>query len=260
MNRRASPLILSLVVAFAATAGLTGCTIYTSTTTGAPKHQSRPRAHRPPPPAAPRPAPAAGKPSPAPSGPAKTVPSTRPDVTDVKRAPDSLVQPKKEDPPSTRTRAQQLPPGIGTGRPRGFRPDAPPAYWIWQGPRGHWRLRTTSKDQPHVFRGYIHPIETRIGDIQPSRNEFRDRIWKSGDGWAFSFKTKSHADGFTFAATDNGCVRFDLQLDGGPERKRIFVGAKEYQPSSNHFVVCPKNAPSLKARPTRSRTQLRRRP
>ena len=79
-----------------------------------------------------------------------------------------------------------------------------------------------------------------------SRTEFRDRIWKRNESFAFSFKTKSHADGFTFVSENNGCVRFDLQLDGGPEPKRIFVGSKELQPSSNHFVVCPKNAPSLR--------------
>lgn len=230
-----------------------GCTIYTSTTTGAPKPRPRPRAHRPPPSSQlPAPAPSAASPAPtAAAAPAPTVPN-------LKRAPSVAVQPRKEEPPRTTARAQQLPPGVGTGRPRGFRPDAHAAYWIWQGPRGHWRLRTTSQDHEHVFRGYIHPVETKIGDIQPSRTEFRDRIWKRDESWAFSFKTKSHADGFTFAAEGNGCVRFDLQLDGGPERKRIFVGAREYQPASNHFVVCPKNAPSLKPRRPPIRRRLQR--
>lgn len=165
----------------------------------------------------------------------------------------ALAQPPKDDPPSTRSKPQQLPPGVGTGRPKSFRPDAPAAYWIWQGPRGHWRVRTTSHDQPHLFRGFIHPVETSLGDIEPSRTEFRDRIWKRNQSFAFSFKTRSHADGFTFVSENNGCVRFDLQLDGGPEPKRIFVGAREVQPSSNHFVVCPKNAPSL--RPGRTPTR-----
>ena len=148
-------------------------------------------------------------------------------------------QPPKQDPPASPTRATQLPAGTAAGRPRGFTPAAEAAYWIWQGPRGGWRIRTTTKSAQHVFRGRVTPIDTVISSVSPSRTEFRDRIWKSGSSWMFTFKTAGHADGFTFTTRDNGCVKFDLQIDGGPVAQRIVVGKGEVAPPSNHFVVCP---------------------
>jgi len=122
------------------------------------------------------------------------------------------------------------------------------AYWIWQGPRGGWRIKTTTKRLLHLFRGYLRGTTGAITNIHPSRTEFRDRVWRTGAGWAFSFKTMGHADGFTFMTRDNGCVGFDLQLDGGPHPQRIFVGRGQVEPPSNHFIVCPKGATPTKAR------------
>jgi hypothetical protein len=230
------------LLALTAVVALTGgCTIYTTQTSGAPTPRPRARSHRAAPPAAPRPAAAA---APAPVAPAPA--TAAPVPTAATKGPAVVAQPGKNAPPQSKSRAQPLAPGAGTGRPHGFRPQAAPAYWIWQGPRGHWRLRTTSKHQLHVFRGRVRAIDGTVSSIQASRNEFRDRMWQAGDDWAFSFKTKSHADGFTFEARGTGggnaCVKFDLQLDGGPEPKRIFVGRSQVQPASNHFVVCPKGA------------------
>jgi len=159
-----------------------------------------------------------------------------------------LDQPPKEQAPHTRGAPVQLHPGVGAGRPRGFQSGAPAAYWIWQGPRGGWRLKTTTQQMGHLFRGHIRGTTGAINQVHPSRTEFRDRVWKTKAGWAFSFKTAGHADGFTFVTSDNGCVGFDLQQDGGPHPKRIFVGKKEVEPASNHFIVCPKGATPKRAR------------
>lgn len=155
-------------------------------------------------------------------------------------------QPAKEAPPASPVRAQLLPDGTGAGRPPGFRPDAPPAYWIWQGPRGNWRVRTTTQRRAHTFRGVIHGVQGPIVRMQPSRNVFRDRVWpvdRTGGvnrAWAFSFATNDHADGFIFAAEGNGCVRFDLKTDGGTTPIKIFVGPKQIEPVGGHFTVCPR--------------------
>jgi len=133
-----------------------------------------------------------------------------------------------------------LPPGSGDGRPPGFKPGAPAAYWIWQGPRGRWRIRTTTKSQPDVFRGHVQGTDGAIVDVRPTSHELRDRMWQVDPGWAFSFKTAGHADGFTFATRGSGCVRFDLLVDGGPHAKRIFVGRGAISPRTNHFILCPK--------------------
>lgn len=148
-------------------------------------------------------------------------------------------QPPREAPARSPLRPISLPAGAAMGRPPGYEPSAPAAYFIWQGPRGDWRIRTTSGDATHTFSGHIAASSGSVADIQASRLELRDRIWQDGDGWAFSFRTAGHADGFTFSIPEGGCARFDLRLDGGPVPKRVFVGRRQIEPGSGHFLVCP---------------------
>jgi hypothetical protein len=208
--------IVAAVLAAMLAAG--GCVVYTSTSSGpqpAPRHAPRP------PRAQPRPAP------------------PRPQPVAVPAPPPQPVDPP-DSPPSSRDRPVVLPDGIAVGRPAGFHPGAAPAYWIWQGPRGDWLVRTTT-DGAHVFRGRIHPTgNDRIDDIRASRRELGDRVTKTDDGLIFSFHTSGHADGFTFSTQAGGCLRFDLQLDGGATPKRIFIGKAQHEPASPHFIVCPK--------------------
>lgn len=149
------------------------------------------------------------------------------------------AQPAFEEPAESATNPELLPPGVAAGRPPGFRPGAPAGFWIWQGPRGSWLLRTTTKDAEQLFRGRIAGLTGEIVNVHPQRTEFRDRVRRGPKGWAFSFATQSHADGFTFMTSDGGCVVFDLQLDGASRAKRVFVGHGEHQPRGGHFVVCP---------------------
>lgn len=101
-----------------------------------------------------------------------------------------------------------------------------------------------------MFRGRIKGVSGAVVNVHPSRTEHRDRVAHTSDGWMFNFRTQGHADGLTFGTQDGGCVRFDLQLDGGPVPKRVFIGAKEISPRSGHFVLCPhpKNAQPSRAR------------
>lgn len=142
-------------------------------------------------------------------------------------------------PPWSAGQPEAFAPGVAEGRPAGFRPGAPAGYWIWLGPRGDWRLRTTTANAPHVFRGRIKGMTGAVVNVHPVRTEHRDRVARTNDGWMFNFRTQGHADGFTFGTQDGGCVRFDLHLDGGPVPKKVFIGQKELQPQAGHFVLCP---------------------
>jgi hypothetical protein len=216
------------------------CVIQTVPYEQHPQPPPRRRSHKPPP-SARRPPVAPAQPTASPAGrPVGPAPATTGRLTSPPPQP-LEAQPAKDVPPSSSGDPARMPEGAGTGRPPGFRPGAPAAYWIWQGPRGGWRIRTTTLGKPHVFRGRIRGATGEVTNVQPSRVEFRDRVWRERDGsWAFSMRTSAHADGLTFVTQDNGCVVFDLQLDGGPETKKIFVGRGELQPSSSFFVVCPK--------------------
>ncbi|MEM1032819.1 MAG: hypothetical protein AAF928_22125 [Myxococcota bacterium] len=158
-------------------------------------------------------------------------------------------------PPPHGARAERLNDGTCAGRPAGFRPDAAPAFWIWQGPRGNWRVRTTNGGGAKTFRGLIHGVSGPIVAMRPSRDALRERVWvvdrTPGDNrsWAFSFASDIHADGFIFAAEGNGCVRFDLKdITDAPgasgtdaaARPVVYLGARQVRPRNGHFMVCPR--------------------
>lgn len=210
--------------------------------TGAPA-RPRPRAHQQEPPGAPPRA----QPSPAPAG-QPGMPGPMPGRVQAQPPLSLVAQPPLEPIPVTPGEPAMMPEGAANGRPPRFNPSAPPGYWIWVGPRSGWRLRTTTAGGAHLFRGRIKGATSEVTNVHPSRTEFRDRIRRLADGsWEFSFRTAGHADGLTFVTRDNGCVAFDLQVDGGPQPKRIFVGAGETQPPGNFFMVCPKGtSPSAK--------------
>jgi len=163
----------------------------------------------------------------------------------------AAAQPTLELPPESTGRPEQLPAGAAAGRPAGFKPGAPAGYWIWQGPRGAWLLRTTTGNVPRLFRGHFAAQDDDIVDVSPLRTEIRDRIRRTPNGWAFSFLTGTYADGFTFTTREEGCVRFDLQLESGAQRLRAYVGHGEVEPRSGHFVVCPAGQASRDTRAPR---------
>ena len=214
----------------------TSCVVYTQEpASGAerePAHAHAGGRHRPAPPPRPGPPPPAGsqgssQPAPRPPDPDDPVgPGELP--IDIGSQP-TLPQTPFEEPPEYQGRLDQLPPGAAIGRPPGFRPGAPPAYWIWQTPRGGWLLRTTTAGETHLFRGRIAGAPGEIVNVHPQRTEFRDRIRRTRSGWVFSFTTAGHADGYTFMTRQGDCVRFDLELDGGPKPKKVFVGRAEHR-------------------------------
>jgi hypothetical protein len=236
------PSWLSFAVVAAVGTIASGCTIQTTyedaNAPQTPHHQRRhhQRGNPPPPPPAARP----GSPAPAaqPARPGvgrKAAPRRREAVS---RAEPVMLQPARRPVKPSAQRAELMKDGIGAGRPAGFVPGAPAAYWIWQGPRGGWRVRTTTAGAAHEFRGRVHGMTGAVSNVHPSRTEFRDRVWKEGNDWAFHFSSKGHADGFTFVTRDNGCVRFDLDLGGGPGPKRVFVGRGQLSPPGGNFIVC----------------------
>ena len=105
---------------------------------------------------------------PAPSKPVTPIKSTRPDYKKrVPPKPTLVAQPPRTAPRRSTTRPAQLPAGIGEGRPDGFRPGAPAAYWIWQGPRGQWRVRTTTAKALRHFRGHVVGVTSGSVDFPP---------------------------------------------------------------------------------------------
>ncbi|MCC6527730.1 MAG: hypothetical protein IT373_34105 [Polyangiaceae bacterium] len=145
-----------------------------------------------------------------------------------------------EPPPPPSGRPELLPAGLPLGRPPAFAPEAAAGYWLWQGPRGSWMLRTTTGGESHAFSGSVAGTSGAIGDVGPTSAALAERIRRTDAGWEFSFHTAGHADGFTFSVQGGGCVRLDLRLDGAPAVHHVFVGSAQLQPRSAHFIVCPR--------------------
>ena len=219
------------------------CVVYTQEPSAGPErraaHAESGPAHRPPPPRPEPRTPADPHASPAAAPPGPDDPESAHDAAMAASAGPAAPQAPFEELPEHQGRLEAFPPGAAVGRPPSFKPGAPAAYWIWQGPRGSWLVRTTTGGAKHVFRGRMAGAPGEIVNVHPLRTEFRDRIRRTRGGWVFSFTSAGHADGFTFMTREGGCVRFDLDLDGGPQPKRIFVGRGELQPATPHFVVCP---------------------
>lgn len=218
----------SALTALALGVGFIGCVV----------HQGPPPSAQPAPTAAPAPTPTGTiEPAPAPvtNDPTAEIPA---DPEDPASVTDALPpQPPMEAPPTTPGAAEELAAGVADGKPAGIEPGSPAAFWIWRNPAGVWKVRTTTAKLPHLFRGRVKGVRSPIGTVRPSRTEFADRVAKAGQEVHFNFATKGHVDGFDFRV--QGCVRFDLQIDGGPAPKKIFVGQGVASPKTNHFILCP---------------------
>jgi hypothetical protein len=147
-------------------------------------------------------------------------------------------QPPVAEPPPAAGAVSPTPNNNTIGVPPGFHPNAPPAYWIWRDPNGWWHVRTTSnKGNVHRFWGSAAPQGATMAEVKGSRLEFNDRIKMTPKHAYWTFDTSGHSDGFDFRTNGAGqCVRFNLQ---GPANTAVFIGAKQYQPGSKHFELCP---------------------
>ena len=196
---------------------------------------------------APPPPPAAyhhGLPPMAPSPPPVTAPLPPPTVTNwvPPTGTASFAPPSGslELPPPPAGQPELLPAGAAEGRPPRFVTGAGVGYWIWQGPRGSWLLRTTTGGEVHTFSGHLLGTSTPVTEVSPTTNALGDHLRRTDGGFAFSFQTSAHADGFTFVVDGARCARLDLRIDAAPAVRRIFVGGAQLQPRSGHFILCPR--------------------
>lgn len=226
---------------------LTSCVVTSGR--GSPSGGSQPPPPPPPPPAhgvpppAPAPGPAAPPPATGGSIPSLGEPDPAPPAPEPDEPPAAPVpvppQPPLQEPPESRVPLTRLPPGVGFGRPKAFKPDAGTAYWIWQNAQGVWRMRTTSSGT-HTFGGRAASLTGNIGGVRPSRTEFVDRIVRRHNQLYFKYATKGGVDGMDFNTRPDSCVRFQLGIDAGGAAGRIYVGAEGVQPATDNFMVCPK--------------------
>jgi hypothetical protein len=133
----------------------------------------------------------------------------------------------------------QMASGLADGRPPRLRASAAMSYWVWQGAKGEWHVRSTSQ-QLHRFQGRIRPLDgATLGNPKATRLEWGDRMRLQGKDIVFDFSTKGGEDGFDFTLNGNACVDMDLRIDGTSHPKLIVIGKTEQAPASSHFIACP---------------------
>jgi hypothetical protein len=126
--------------------------------------------------------------------------------------------------------------GIAEGAPT-FSPSSPPAYWIWHGRDGVWRVRTTDGNSLQKFGGRINIRTGNLSGIRISRVDLERRMDVKGQTISFNYATNGQSEGVDFTVEEpNTCVMFSL---GARPNKRIFVGARMIQPPDEDFLLCP---------------------
>lgn len=118
------------------------------------------------------------------------------------------------------------------GRPFGA---AGVRYELWKD-EGGWHLRWTGAGSPHRFSGKIWAPDGRVVILRRQRLERCDRVWREGRGIRFDAFASRGWDGFDFRWRGRRLI-VDLEVDGGPCRRRIFVGAEGVHPKGQPFVI-----------------------
>ncbi len=134
----------------------------------------------------------------------------------------------------------QMASGLADGKPPRLRPNAAMAYWIWQGAKGDWHLRSTTQKQSHRFQGRIRPQEgASLGNLTPTRLERGDRMRLQDQDILFDFTTQGGEDGFDFTLNGSACVEMNLRIDGAAHPRLVVIGKTEQAPAAARFLVCP---------------------
>lgn len=128
-----------------------------------------------------------------------------------------------------------------TGRAGGLAAGAGQSFWLWRDDDGLWHLRSTAPRAGRNFQGLIRPLPgTLITDVKPLRAEGpRDHVASDGKVVAFHYWTRNTVDGFDFRIQGDGCVEFDLRIDGDGDPNHIRIGKSEHRPRDSHFLLCP---------------------
>jgi hypothetical protein len=118
-------------------------------------------------------------------------------------------------------------------------PGAPAALWIWRNRHGKWRVRATTAGEQREFRGHVMGATSALTQVEPSRNELRDKLVMSQGALDYGFTTVGHIDGFDFRVGDNGCARFVVEKSVPTDTYRVFVGRDSLSLAPGEFVLCP---------------------
>ncbi len=108
-------------------------------------------------------------------------------------------------------------------------------FELWHNEAG-WHLRWTGAGSSHHFFGKIWAPDGELVITRRHRLEEGDRVWKEGRGIRFDAYASSGEDGFDFRWRGRELV-LDLEMDGKPCRKRIFIGSQGIHPAQQPFVI-----------------------
>lgn len=125
-------------------------------------------------------------------------------------------------------------------RPSGFQETSGPGFWIWRGPNEGWHVRTTTGGKEHSFWGEVAVTGGSgvMTALKANRTELNDRVRGNPSGAAFEFRTAGFQDGIDFKVDPGSCLVFELKLDGKAQPKKIYLGGRQVNPSTNHFKLC----------------------
>ncbi|MCI0568138.1 MAG: sulfatase [Acidobacteria bacterium] len=114
---------------------------------------------------------------------------------------------------------------------------------------GGWNLRWSSDGSPHRFSGSIETegLITAVVPLFPQAGRHRVARGKRID---FDLEGVSGSGGLSFAVSPSDSrVGFSLALDGAPEKRRVFVGARRTTPTASPFTFASAEPAELFSKP-----------
>ncbi|HEX15568.1 MAG TPA: hypothetical protein ENF44_00380 [Deltaproteobacteria bacterium] len=108
-------------------------------------------------------------------------------------------------------------------------------YELWRD-RGGWHLRWTGAGSFHHFFGKIWAPGGEVFLLRRHRLERGDRVWREGRGIRFDALAVGGWDGFDFRWRGKRLI-LDLEIDGRPCRRRIYIGADGVHPRTQPFSI-----------------------
>jgi len=137
--------------------------------------------------------------------------------------------------------------GLALGQ-AGLNPNGRPAakagdylgYLVWRDDNG-WHVRWSTAKVVRGFSGSIQAIGGTFLDAKGVGLESKtDHLSISPGLIKYSAKAAQHQDGIDFKLSPKTkLVRFELLIDGKPERERVIVGRGKQRPPSIPFEISP---------------------
>ncbi len=111
-------------------------------------------------------------------------------------------------------------------------------YWIWLDD-GWLHVRVTTGERAHRFQGSLTVLKGTLGPLELEKAGMAEQVAAQGDSVQFDLEPGRNAEEGFRVRTEQGCLRFDLYVDGAHRPERVHLGPRRLSPKGVPFERCP---------------------